>query len=78
MYVRLYDDLKKGPDDNPTVGLILCTDKDDTIVKYSVLSDNSQLFASRYRLYLPDEAELKQLIEQDKVRLSIDGADTGV
>ncbi len=67
MYVRMYDDLKKCEDDNPTIGIILCTEKDDTIVKYSVLAENENLFASKYRLYLPKEEELKQLIEQDRV-----------
>ncbi len=66
MYVRMYDDLKKGEDDNPTIGMILCTDKDETIVKYSVLAEHEKLFASKYRIYLPDEQELKQLIEQDR------------
>ncbi len=67
MYVRMYNDLKKSGDDNPTIGLILCTEKDETIVKYSVLSENEQLFASKYRLYLPDEQELKELIENDRI-----------
>jgi predicted nuclease of restriction endonuclease-like (RecB) superfamily len=67
MYVRMYDDLKKSDDDNPTLGIILCTEKDETIVKYSVLAENEQLFASKYRLYLPKEEELRQLIEQDRV-----------
>lgn len=69
MYVRMYNDLKKGPDDNPTIGIILCTEKDETIVKYSVLAENQQLFASKYRLYLPSEEELKQLIDQDRFNL---------
>lgn len=73
MYVRMYNDLKKGDDDNPTIGIILCTEKDETIVKYSVLAENQQLFASRYRLYLPDENELKLLIEEDRIRLELDG-----
>ncbi|MFC1226547.1 YhcG family protein [Pedobacter sp. BG31] len=72
MYVRMYNDLKKGADDNPTVGIILCTEKDETIVKYSVLAENEKLFASKYRLYLPDEEELKQLIEADQVRIELD------
>lgn len=67
MYVRMYNDLKKGSDDNPTIGIILCTDKDETIVKYSVLAENEKLFASKYRLYLPTEKELEQLIENDKI-----------
>lgn len=73
MYVRMYDDLKKSDDDNPTIGIILCTEKDETIVKYSVLAENQKLFASKYRLYLPDENELKQLIEEDRVRYELDG-----
>ncbi len=72
MYVRMYDDLKKSEDDNPTIGIILCTEKDDTIVKYSVLAENEHLFASKYRLYLPKEEELKQLIEQDRVIFELD------
>lgn len=72
MYVRMYEDLKKGKDDNPTIGLILCTEKDETIVKYSVLSENKKLFASKYKLYLPSEEELKQLIEQDRQRFELD------
>ncbi len=67
MYVRMYDDLKRGQDDNPTIGVILCTEKDETIVKYSVLAENEQLFASKYRLYLPKEEELRRLIEQDRI-----------
>ncbi len=69
MYVRMYNDLKKSTDDNPTIGIILCTEKDETIVKYSVLAENEKLFASKYRLYLPKEEELKQLIEMDRVNL---------
>ncbi|MDM8516324.1 PDDEXK nuclease domain-containing protein [Desulfobacterales bacterium HSG16] len=66
MYVRMFDDLQKGEDDNPTVGLILCTEKDKTIVKYSVLSENKQLFASRYMLYLPTEEELALELERER------------
>ncbi len=66
MYVRMYDDLKRQEGDNPTIGLILCSDKDSTIVKYSVLSEGKQLFASRYRLCLPSEEELKDLLEGDR------------
>lgn len=72
MYVRMYNDLKKGDDDNPTIGIILCTEKDETIVKYSVLAENQQLFASKYRLYLPDENELRQLIEEDRIKYELD------
>jgi predicted nuclease of restriction endonuclease-like (RecB) superfamily len=73
MYVRMYNDLKKGVDDNPTIGIILCTEKDETVVKYSVMSENEkQLFASKYRTYLPDEKELKNLIEADRVKFELD------
>ena len=64
MYVRMFDDLKRGPDDNPTLGIILCADKDDTIVRYSVLSESQQLFASKYRLVLPSEEELRDELER--------------
>ncbi|WGQ09651.1 PDDEXK nuclease domain-containing protein [Pedobacter gandavensis] len=72
MYVRMYNDLKKEKDDHPTIGIILCSEKDETIVKYSMLAENEKLFASKYRLYLPKEAELKELIEQDRIRLELD------
>ncbi|MBL9178270.1 MAG: DUF1016 family protein [Verrucomicrobiaceae bacterium] len=64
MYVRMFDDLKRSPDDNPTLGIILCTDKDDTIVRYSVLSESRRLFASKYRLVLPSEEELRAELER--------------
>ncbi len=69
MYVRMYNELKKTEGDNPTIGIVLCTDKDETIVRYSVMAENKNLFASRYRLYLPKEEELKALIEQDRQKL---------
>lgn len=72
MYVRLYNDLKKGDDDNPTIGIILCTDNDETIVKYSVLAENERLFAGKYRLYLPSEEELQNLIDDNRVRFELD------
>jgi predicted nuclease of restriction endonuclease-like (RecB) superfamily len=72
MYVRMYDDLKRSTDDNPTIGILLCSEKDETIVKYSVLNDQNNLFASKYLLYLPKEEELKQLIEQDRLNFELD------
>lgn len=72
MYVRMYDDLKRSTDDNPTLGILLCSEKDETIVKYSVLNDHNNLFASKYLLYLPKEEELKQLIEQDRLNFELD------
>ncbi len=65
MYVRMFDELKRGEDDNPTIGIILCSDKEDTVVRYSVLKDSEQLFASKYRLVLPTEEELKAELERE-------------
>ncbi len=65
MYVRMFDDLKRGEDDNPTIGIILCNDKEETLVRYSVLKDSEQLFASKYRLILPTENELKAELERE-------------
>ena len=65
MYVRMFDDLKRGEDDNPTLGIILCADKDETLVHYSVLSESKQLFASKYQIMLPTEEELAAMLEQD-------------
>ena len=71
MYVRMYDDLKKQENDNPTIGLLLCTETDRTIIKYSVLNDNKNLFASKYISYLPSEEELINEIERQKVLFKI-------
>ncbi len=65
-YVRLFNEKIKLPDDNPTIGIVLCADKDESIVKYSVLADNENLFASKYRLYLPTEEELKAELERER------------
>ncbi|MCP1442182.1 putative nuclease of restriction endonuclease-like (RecB) superfamily [Pseudomonas sp. GGS8] len=65
MYVRMYDDLKRGPEDGPTVGLILCAQKDESVVRYSVLQGNEQLFASTYRLVLPSEEELRAELDRE-------------
>ena len=72
MYVRMYDDLKRNEGDNPTIGLLLCSEKDEAIVKYSVLNDKNNLFSSKYMLYLPKEEELKQLLEEDRLRFELD------
>ncbi|MDI9332987.1 MAG: PDDEXK nuclease domain-containing protein [Cytophagales bacterium] len=66
MYVRMFDDLKRGEDDNPTIGIILCDSKDETIVKYSVIKENSHLFASKYQRILPTEDELIAELEREK------------
>jgi predicted nuclease of restriction endonuclease-like (RecB) superfamily len=80
-YVRMFDDLYTAEDDNPTVGLILCTEKNEAVAKYSVLKDRKQIFASKYMLYLPTEEELqielareRKLIEANE-HLSADYAD---
>src|SRR5260370_13930853 len=70
MYVRMMDDLKRTPDDNPTVGIILCTQKDASVVRYSVLHENEQIFASRYKLVLPSEEELRKELERERAQLS--------
>jgi predicted nuclease of restriction endonuclease-like (RecB) superfamily len=72
MYVRMSDDLKRNEGDNPTIGLLLCSEKDEAIVKYSVLNDKNNLFSSKYMLYLPKEEELKQLLEEDRLRFELD------
>ena len=71
MYVRMYDDLKKQENDNSTIGLLLCTDTDSTVIKYSVLNDNKNLFASKYVNYLPSEEELINEIERQKILFEI-------
>ena len=65
-YVRLFNEKIKQADDNPTIGLVLVTDKDESIVKYSVLADNEKLFASKYKLYLPTEEELKAELQRER------------
>ena len=65
MYVRMYDDLRRGEGDNPTVGILLCGSKDQSVVRYSVLNGSEQLFASKYRLVLPSEEELRLELQRD-------------
>ena len=62
--VRMYDDLVKGEDDNPTIGVLLCTETDNTIAKYSVLHESEQLFAAKYMSFMPTEEELRREIEK--------------
>jgi len=69
MYVRLYEQLKKPEGDNPTIGIILCSERDETVVQFSVMKDSEQLFASKYQLYLPTKEELKQLLENERYLL---------
>ena len=69
MYINMFDDLEKSKDDNPTIGIILCSDKDNTVVKYSSIKDN--LFVSKYQMYLPSEEELKAELEKDIFELGL-------
>jgi predicted nuclease of restriction endonuclease-like (RecB) superfamily len=70
MYVRMYDDLKRGADDNPTVGILLCGEKDKAVARYSVLKDSEQIFASKYRLVLPSEDDLRAEIERERAAIA--------
>ncbi|MOA49685.1 hypothetical protein D3C78_1725960 [compost metagenome] len=69
MYVSMYDDLKRSAQDSPTVGIILCAQKDESVVRYSVLEGNEQLFASKYRLVLPSEEELRNELDRERAAL---------
>ncbi|MCD8006767.1 MAG: PDDEXK nuclease domain-containing protein [Oscillospiraceae bacterium] len=66
MYIRMYDELKRSDGDNPTIGIVLCSDTDEDIARFSVMHGNEQLFASKYKLYLPSEEELRAEIETQK------------
>jgi predicted nuclease of restriction endonuclease-like (RecB) superfamily len=69
MYVRMYEEQKRNQGDNPTIGLILCSEHNHTVAKYSVLHENQQLFASKYVTHLPSEEELQQELERERVRI---------
>lgn len=66
--MRVHDEQKKGGDDNPTIGLVLCSEKSEAVVKYSVLADQKQLFAAKYLPYLPTEEELKRELERERAQ----------
>jgi len=68
-YVRMYDQHQRSDDDHATIGLILCSQKSEAVVKYSVLTDSEQLFAAKYLPYLPTEEELKQELEADRIKV---------
>lgn len=70
MYVRMFDDLRRGPEDGPTVGIILCAQRDASVVRYSVLQGSEQLFASKYKLVLPSEEELRAELDRERARLA--------
>ena len=75
MYVRMYDDLKRGQGDNPTIGILLCSETDEDIARYSVLHDNERLFMSKYLTYLPTKEQLKAEIERQKEIFSMQHPD---
>lgn len=60
LYVKYFEENVKTEGDNPTIGIVLCSEKNETMVKYSVLNENDHLFASKYKLYIPSEEELKK------------------
>ena len=66
MYVRMFDERERGEGDNPTIGIVLCSETDQDIARYSVLKGNEQLFASKYKLFLPTDEELRAEIERQK------------
>jgi len=66
MYLQIYDKMKRGEDDNPTIGIILCSDTDSDVARFSTLAKNDQLFASKYKLFMPTEEELRAEIERQK------------
>ncbi len=65
-YIRMFDDLYKNKDDNPTLGIILCSQKNETIAKYSVLSEAQKIFASKYILELPSSETLQKIVEKER------------
>ncbi len=69
-YVRIYDQQRKGADDNPTIGLILCSQRSEAVAKYSVLTESKQLFSSKYLPYLPSEEELHLELERERAILN--------
>ena len=71
-YIRMFDALTKQEDDNPTIGLILCSEKNEAIAKYSVLNDAKQIFASKYKLTLPTEDELQNELSKARKRLELE------
>lgn len=75
MYVRMYDQNKKAENQNPTIGIVLCSETDHDIARYSILKGNEQIFASKYKLYLPTEEELKAEIEREKMNFKLQFGD---
>ena len=78
MYVKMFDELIKNTSDNPTLGIILCSDSDEDVAKYSIIKEHKQLFMSKYKLYLPSEEELKAEIEYQKELNELDKKDNSL
>lgn len=78
MYVRMYDERVRGESDNPTIGIVLCSETDDDIARYSVLHDNNQLFASKFMLYMPTQEELRNEIERQKTFFRLQHSDKSI
>lgn len=78
MYIRMYDELKRSEGDNPTLGIVLCSETDEDIARYSVMHGSEQLFASKYKLYLPTEEELRAEIEAQKAIFYLQQKEDGV
>ena len=78
MYIRMFDELKRREGDNPTIGILLCSDTDDDIAHYSIMHGSEQLFATKYKLYLPTEEELKAEIETQKIRFYLQQKDNKI
>ena len=76
MYIKMYDEIKRSEGDNPTLGIVLCPDTDEDIARYSVMHGNEQLFASKYKLYLPTKEELKAEIETQKAMFYLQQQDS--
>lgn len=71
-YVRYFEQEEKAADDNPTIGLILCSDKNEAVVKYTLLQESRQIFASKYKLYLPTEAELRRELYDERAKIELE------
>ena len=76
MYIRMFDELKRGEGDGPTIGIVLCADTDDDVARYSVMKGNEQLFASKYKLYLPTDEQLRAEIEAQKAMFYLQQGET--
>ena len=75
MYVRMFDELIKDKSDNPTLGIVLCSQTNEDIAKYSILKGNEHLFATKYKLYLPTEEQLREEIETQKQLFALQNKD---